>query len=168
MGDKENLISRLKKVGVVHRQQIKLKHAGNTSYYIDIKKAYGYPEIMDLLCKMVKEQIGKRMSCVAACGHGGIPLAVALSAKYNLKLILVREKPKNHGRNVQIDGYMPNEKDRVWIVDDVFTTGKSINQVINIIKSTEAKVAGCSVIVRRNSQKLTIPCKHLITAEDLI
>ena len=164
----KKLINTLKTIGVVRKEAVALKHAGNSSVYIDIKKAYGYPEALTMLCKLMWEQMDKGTDCIAAGGYGGLPLAGALAEKYNLQLTLVREKPKTHGRNVWIDGYVPKLGDKIWIIDDVFTTGKSIKQIIKTLRPTKAKVIGCSVVVRRSKKELTIPCKHILTIEELL
>lgn len=165
---KEKLILKLKAIKVIQRQKINLKHAGASNFYIDIKKIYGYPEILDLISDAVIGGIDKRTTCVAGAGYGGIPLATAVSLKLGLGLVLVRDKKKAHGRNVWIDGYVPQAKDRVWIIDDVFTTGKSIEHMTKILKITKAKVIGCSVVVRRSEQKISIPYKSILTMEELL
>ena len=165
---KEKLIKKLKEIGVVKKRRVNLKHAGISNFYVDIKKAYGEPKILAMLSKAVWRQIDKNITCVAAAGYGGIPLAAAVSGKYGLKLVLVREKPKEHGMNVWIDGYMPKKGDKVWIVDDVLTTGKSIKHIIKVIKKTDAKIFGCSIVVKRGDGQTDIPLFHILGAEDLL
>lgn len=170
MGNKnvKKLIEALKRIDVVRKEKVRLKHAGTSQFYIDIKKAYGYHRILDEFCRHLRKIMPRGIGCIAAGGYGGLPLATALALKYKLKLTFVREKPKMYGRNVWIDGYIPNEKDRIWIVDDVLTTGKSISQTAKTLTTTKARITGCGVIVRRSNQKLKIPCRHLMKAGDLI
>lgn len=170
MGGKSmrKLIDILKTIGVVRKEPVTLKHAGNSAVYIDIKKAYGYPGALSMLCKLMRKQMDKKIDSIAAGGYGGLPLAGALAEKYNLQLTMVREKPKGHGRNVWIDGYVPKAGDKIWIIDDVFTTGKSINHMVKTLKSTKAKVVGCSVVVKRTKKKIPIPCKYILTMEELL
>lgn len=165
--NKKKLVKRLEEIGVIRKQPVKLKHGAISDLYIDIKKAYGYPKALNILCESMRRIMNKRANCIAAAGYGGLPLAAALSSKYDLKLVLVREKPKTHGRNVWIDGYIPNAKDKVWIVDDVFTTGKSIRQVMKIVKRTKANVLGCGIVVNRAEGKISVSCKYILTAKEL-
>src|SRR3989344_7827877 len=113
----QDLISRLKQLSVVERGTVELKNAGTSGYYINIKKAYGDPELMFLLCKDLWEKIPKEVTCIASSGHGGIPLATRMSGLYARKLALVRDGPKKHGMIELIDGHMPSSKDKVAIVD---------------------------------------------------
>lgn len=165
---KENLIRKLKGIDIVREEKVKLKHAGASGFYVDVKKAYGYPEILDLICRQIGKCVSKKTTCVAAAGYGGLPLAAIISGKRKLKLTMVREKPKTHGRNVWIDGYLPGEADRIVIVDDVFTTGKSIRQIVRVLRSTGAKISGCAVVVKRGKGRIGITCSHLLTAEELL
>ncbi|MBI2035090.1 MAG: hypothetical protein HYT12_00200 [Candidatus Liptonbacteria bacterium] len=165
---KKKLIQKFKEIGVIKKEKVKLKHGGASRFYVDVKKTYGYPDILNELCKRVYEGMPETVSCIAAGGYGGLPLASTIALKYKLRLVLVRDKPKKHGRNAWIDGYVPNRKDKTWIVDDVLTTGKSIIQMAQIVRSTKAKVIGCGVVVRRGRRKLAIPCEYLMTAEDLM
>lgn len=166
--NKKRLIKALREIGVVRKGNVRLKHAGASGFYVDVKKAYGYPEILDLICRQIGKRVGKKTTCAAAAGYGGIPLAAVLSEKYKLKLALVREKPKTHGRNVWIDGYVPGEADGVLIVDDVLTTGKSVKKIIKTLKPTGAKISGCAVVVKRGKGKIGIICRHLLTLEELL
>jgi len=166
--DKEKLIRRLKDTGVVKREQVVLKHAGTSALYIDIKKVYGYPDILAILVELIRGHISKEVNCIAACGYGGLPLAGALAIKHKLHLVLVREESKKHGRNVWIDGYAPKSGDKIWIVDDVFTTGGSIKHIMRILKPTGVKVIGCSVVVKRTNKKIPIQCKYILFINDLL
>jgi len=166
--NKKKLIDILKAISVVRKEAVVLKHAGGSAVYIDIKKAYGYPKALTMICKLMWECMDKKVDCIAAGGYGGLPLAGALAGKYNLQLTLVREKPKTHGRNVWLDGYVPKAEDKIWIIDDVFTTGESIKHIIKTLKPTKAKIIGCSVVIRRSKKKIAIPCKHILTMEELL
>lgn len=165
---KKKLLKKLKRIGVVRKEKIKLKHAGKSSFYIDIKKSYGHPEVLDLITRYIGKKVKRGVSCVAGAGYGGIPLAASLALKLGLKLTLVREKKKRHGRNVWVDGYLPSKSDKVLVADDVLTTGKSVGKVVKLLKSTGAKVGDCWVVVNRQDNKVKTHCKFIFTIKDLI
>ena len=162
------LVELLKQTGVIDMEPVKLKNAGFADFYLDIKKAYGYPEVLNCIADELWFKINKNITCIAAAGYGGLPPASIISSVNDLKLALVREELKNHGKTRYIDGYIPDEKDKIVIVDDVFTTGKSLRKTIEILNQTGAKITECCVVVKRGNGKLAVPLKYLLTPEELI
>lgn len=166
--NKSQLVKQLKNIGVITRGSFVL-HSGTISdYYLDIKRAYGNPKILNLLVTLLYKKIPKRVTCVAASGYGGIPLASVISIKYKLPLALLRDTIKDHGTAAPVDGYVPSAKDVVAIIDDVFTTGASINDMAQSIRECGAKIAGAYVIVRRENSQSPIPLKYILIMRDLV
>ena len=164
----DDLIARLKQLQIVQRGEVQLSHAGSSDYYIDIKKAYGDADAFELMDKSLAVNIPQRTNCIAASGYGGVPLAGALSVLYQRNLSLVRVEHKEHGLLKSIDGYVPSEGDRIAIVDDVLTTGRTLQKVIDIIAPTGAEIVGCYVFVKRGEAQLSVPVKSLLQVEDLL
>lgn len=166
---KTELIKKLRQLDVIYREPVDLKHGAKSLYYVDIKKAYGYPKILEYICDCIWEQMNKSTTCIAASGYGGISVATILSVRHNLKLTLVRDEPKKHGKGGWLDGYEPIKEDKVSIFDDVLTTGGSLGNMIKVIKEeTEAKILGCYVVVKRGEWESDIPLSHLLVPEDLL
>jgi len=126
----KKLVNRLKELEIIYKGKVKLKNAGVSDFYIDVKKAYGYPDALNLISNYLYTYIDKRATCVASAGYGGLTIASVISSKYGLNLTLIRDEPKKHGKISLIDGYIPNEKDKVAVIDDVFTTGESLRKII--------------------------------------
>ncbi len=164
----QDLIQKLKQAQIVYNGQVDLKHAGTSQYYIDIKKTYGDPETLFLLCKYLWEKIPQETTCFAASGYGGIPLATRMSGLYTRRLTLVRDEPKQYGLGGWIDGYLPTGKDKIAIVDDVCTTGSSLRKMMEALRPTGAEILGCYVIVKRGDVNLEVPLVQVVSAEDLL
>jgi len=163
---RKNLLERLREIKIIDKREIKLRSGAVSSFYCDIKKVYGYPEVMNALVDLIKNKISKNITCIAASGYGGIPLASVISSRLNKKLILVREKPKKHGRGGYIDGYIPNKKDKIAIVDDVITSGSSIRSTIRTLKKMKVKTSYAIVVVERRKVKLPIPYYFIFNVEE--
>src|SRR3989344_8478758 len=164
----DDLITRLKQLKIVHCEEVELSHDGPSNYYIDIKKAYGDAKAFPLMVDLMAKEIPHPTNCIAASGHGGLPLAGALSVLYARNLSLVRTELKEHGLLKYIDGYVPSKGDKVAIVDDVFTTGRTLQKVINIITPTGAEIVGCYVFVKRGEGPLSVPVVSLLHIEELL
>jgi len=104
-----NLIETLKPF--VIKGHFILSSLTETDIYFDLKEAYGKPEILNFIADSVYEKIDKETTCVAGKGFLGIPLAIAISSRHNLNLVLIRDKPKIYGTEKFIEGYIPKK----WI-----------------------------------------------------
>ena len=171
---KKIIQERLKEIGVVINEEVELAHGEKSKYYIDVKKSYGYSDVMGFYLLYITEYFEvkrKKIDCIAGAGFGGALLAIALSQFWNVNSSFVRDIPKNHGiKNKMIDGYEPQKGDRVLLVDDVFTTGKSLKKARKILEETGAKIVGIFVIVNRSRKLPKINGKkviYILTPEDL-
>ena len=164
----EELISELKKTQVVQKGKVIGKSGRVLDFYIDLKKALGSPGVFNLICDELCDTIDKKATCIAGSGLGGLPLATAVSLRLGLPLVLVRDEIKKHGLQKKINGYAPTAKDKIVIIDDVFTTGTCILNTVRILATTKAKIiGGCVVVSRGDTTNLKIPIKSLLKVEDL-
>ena len=144
-----------------------MKQGQRSDFYVDVEKAYGHPHLLNYISDMLWEQLDKRTTCIAAEGYGGLSPASVVAAKYNLNLTLIRGEPKDHAKGGRIDGYLPGKGDKVSIIDDVFTTGGTIREIVEILRPTGAEILGSHVVVKRGEGELEIPVTHILVPEDL-
>jgi orotate phosphoribosyltransferase len=164
----KDLIAVLKSLGVVIREPITLVSGKRSDYYLDIKRAYGYPQALNKIADELGRVIDREATCIATAGYGGLSPASVISSRFNLKLVLVRNEPKRHGKGGWIDGHVPNNSDKIAIIDDVFTTGGSIMKIIEVLEPTGAEIIGAYVVAKRGDGNLSIPLTYLLTAEELL
>ncbi|MEK6925745.1 MAG: orotate phosphoribosyltransferase [Nanoarchaeota archaeon] len=168
---REELIRELKKAEIVSYGDFTLKSGKKSNFYVDLKKVFGNPRILSLICENLYNSLtllDERPNVIAASGYGGIPIATLLSVKTGLHLTLVREKTKDHGENLVIEGYIPKKEDKIIIIDDVFSAGTSINNTIDGLKGTQAKILGAIVVLNREEAKANFPLKCLISLNELV
>jgi orotate phosphoribosyltransferase len=134
-------------------------------YYVDVKLAYGY--MIGLISQCLYLEMPSRTTCVAAAGYGGLPPAAVIAEKHDLKLTLIRAEPKRHGKGGMIDGHVPTPADKITVIDDVFTTGKNMRTVTEVLKPTGAQILGYLAVVKRSEGTMD-GLKYLILAEDLL
>lgn len=175
----KKLANELKKLGIVKNGKFKLTSGKTSDFYINMKGALAYPEISELicneLCKIVdpvkrpdRHRASNKATCIASIGYGGLPLAARVSLKLGLPLVVVREAPRKHGLKNSIDGYVPTARDKVAIIDDVFTMGTSMNKIITALSKTKAKIiAGYVVVDRGETANFPILIRSLMNAKQL-
>ena len=71
---KKALIKRLHEIGVIMNKPVLLRSSITADFYCDIKKAYGYPDILNALANLVIAKLKKSENCIAVSGYGGLPL----------------------------------------------------------------------------------------------
>lgn len=165
---KKEILERFSDIGVVHKESTKLRSGTLADFYCDIKKAYGYPDILNALAGEVGKMLPDNVTAIAGSGYGGLPLAALVAAKFNKKFIAVRDKEKSHGKGGLIGGYIPTEKDVVVIVDDVLTTGSSVKETYGILKETRINIESVIVVVKRGDAELPIPYTYMFTVDEIV
>lgn len=138
--------------------------SGKTSnYYFDMKPTMldpiGSTLLGDALFSVVKRY---DVDYVGGLEIGAIPLTTLVVAKSQLtdnsvNGFIVRKQPKDHGTQNRIEGLTLDESlsgKRVAILEDVTTTGKSANTVVENLQNLGAKVVVVvSVLDRRNGAR---------------
>jgi orotate phosphoribosyltransferase len=163
----QDLIDRMKALGVVISGNVMLKHAGESKVYYDIKNVYGVPKDLEMVADCVWGLMDPKPTAVAGDGHGGAPLATAISLRKRIPLSQVRKEPKGYGLNKMIDSYVPVPNDKVAIVDDVLTTGGTVEHMAQVIRTTGAHVSGIYVILKRDEFKSDLVVRYLLTPDQL-
>src|SRR5690606_22176928 len=81
------------------------------------------------------------VSVVAGVATAGIPQGVLVAQELGLPFIYVRSKAKEHGRGSLIEGeFSPGQ--RVVVIEDLISTGKSSLQAVKALRDAGCEVAG--------------------------
>ncbi len=112
--------------------------------YCDNRKTLSFPFIRDFvkseLCNVVFEKFPDA-GMVAGVATAGIPWGAMVADQLKLPFIYVRSKPKEHGLGNQIEGYFKAGQ-RVVVIEDLISTGKSSLQVCKVLKEQGLEVEG--------------------------
>lgn len=116
--------------------------------YCDNRLTISYPQVRQLICKGLVEVIKTNYpdaEVIAGTATAGIPHAAWVAEALNLPLIYVRSKPKDHGQGKQIEGVLKAEQ-KVVVIDDLISTGKSVLGAVQAVQKDNAKVVGVAGI----------------------
>lgn len=164
---RNDLIKHLRGIGAIYKEKVVLRSGKVSNFYCDIKKAFGYPDILNALADEIGAKLSGEITCVAASGYGGLPLASVIASRFNKKFTAVRNSEKNHGKGGMIDGYIPKENDVVIIVDDVITSGSSIKETWSVLKNLGIRVDSAIVVIKRGDPELPIPYSFIFTVAEI-
>lgn len=142
-------------------------------YYIDCKKAFSYPEARTLIGELMYEKIiDVNADAIGGIALGAYPLAIAISdiaykKGYLLRVFVVRKESKDHGLKKTLEGDI-KKGDRVVIVEDVVTTGRSTIEAIEKSREAGLEIVKVIALIDRQEGKGRVECESLFTLQDFI
>ncbi|MDI9611135.1 MAG: orotate phosphoribosyltransferase [Archaeoglobales archaeon] len=165
------LVRKLIEVGALKFGDFILSSGKKSNVYVDIKLAVTYPEILEMIGSEIAEILKKyevdRIACIEL---GGVPIATAVSLKTKKPLVIFRKELKNYGLGGDMIGEI-REGERIAVVEDVITTGKSALSVAERVKKKGGKVITIVAVVDREESGMkfesVLKLSDLIKAKDL-
>src|SRR6476620_752089 len=130
--------------------------------YCDNRKVLSLPYIREYikseLCNVVFEKFAEA-EAIAGVATAGIAWGAMVADQLKLPFIYVRPKPKEHGLGNQIEGqYNPGQK--IVVVEDLVSTGKSSLQVVDVLRKNEVEVIGMVSIFNYRFQQAAEAFEH--------
>ncbi|MFH0920004.1 MAG: orotate phosphoribosyltransferase [Fibrobacterota bacterium] len=133
--------------------------------YFQCAKVLQYPKNMTLLCMDIARKAETlRPEVILGPAIGGIVVAQEVGRILNLRTIF--SERENNEMTLR-RGFELSKGERVFIVEDVFTTGKSIHEVRRLVAAAGAELIGAAVIVDRSGGRVDtgVAVDSLLTLE---
>ena len=112
--------------------------------YCDNRKVLSFPFIRDFIksemCNVVFEKFPDA-ELLAGVATAGIAWGAMAADQLKLPYVYVRPKPKEHGLGNQIEGFYEKGQ-KVVVIEDLVSTGKSSLQVVDVLKEKGLDVIG--------------------------
>jgi orotate phosphoribosyltransferase len=129
-------------------------------YYIDLRLTLSSPITMDWICtaltRIIVKEIGReKIDKILGVPTAGVPFATLVSQKLNLPLIYYRQARKEHGVRKKVEGIL-ERNDRVLLIDDLITTGKSVIEAAEVVRDQGGVVNELVVLLDREQEGLQV------------
>ena len=153
MSDRDALQAMLSET--IQTGEITLASGRTTDFYFDGRLVTLDPKGLSLVSRLGFEKIAGRCDAVGGPTSGADPIVAgiglaSLEKGAPVRTFFTRKEAKGHGMGRRIEGPALKDGDRVFIVDDVATSGGSLLQSAQVVaEETGAKVVGALVIVDR-------------------
>ena len=173
---KTELCRVLHKIGALKFGVFKLTSGRTSPYYIDLRIVPSFPDAFQRVCdvyvNLIKKELGKEgFDRIAGIPTAGIPFASLIAYQLGKPFLYIRQHVRLHGRERRIEGIiMPG--DRVLLVDDLITTGRSLRKAAKAIRAEGGLVNHALVLLDREEggkQRLAednISLHFLLTASE--
>ena len=143
----------LHKIGALKFGTFKLASGKISPYYIDLRIVPSFPDAFrktcDLYAELISTTVGtENFDRIAGVPTAGIAFASVIAYNFKKPFMYTRPRVKTHGRERRVEGIlMPGN--RVLVIDDVITTGKSLVQAVTAIRAEGGVVSDAAVLVNR-------------------
>jgi orotate phosphoribosyltransferase len=116
--------------------------------YCDNRKVLSFPYVREFIKSEMSNIIFSdfdNAEVLAGVATAGIAWGAMAADQLKLPYIYVRPKPKEHGLGNQIEGFYEKGQ-KVLVVEDLISTGKSSLQVVEVLRGAGLEVAGMVAI----------------------
>ena len=153
----------LRKTNALLEGHFVLSSGLHSSKYIQCAKLLSFPAKAEKICKSLALKIKrkfKKIDLILAPAMGGIIIGYEIGKLLKIETIFCE---RVNGKFTLRRGFNIRKGDKVLIIEDVITTGKSSMECVKLIKKAKGKLVGFATIIDRSSKK-TLKIKKKIVS----
>ena len=137
--------------GAILKGHFKLTSGRHSNQYIEKFRLLENPIALDKICSSMAELYkDKEIDLVVSAAIGGILIAGCVGRHLNVKHIF---SERVNGNMLFKRGFIIEKNQKVLIVEDIVTTGGSINELVKLLEEYNANIVGIASIIDRNDKK---------------
>ncbi|MCL5268706.1 MAG: orotate phosphoribosyltransferase [Bacteroidetes bacterium] len=146
--EKEKILEIFKSTGALQHGHFRLTSGLHSSEYFQCAKVLQYPQYNELLCgEIARHFFDWKVDLVVAPAIGGIMVGQEVARQMRVRGIFAEREDKSMSLR---RGFEVKPGERVLVCEDVVTTGGSVQEVVDLVKSAGGVVIGVGSIVDRS------------------
>ena len=136
--------------GAILKGHFKLTSGKHSNQYIEKFRLLENPIALDKICSTISKVYKKdKIDLVISAAVGGILISGGVGRHLNVKHIF---SERVNGKMYFKRGFNIDKGQNILIVEDIVTTGGSINEIIELVELYECNIIGIVSIVDRNDK----------------
>jgi orotate phosphoribosyltransferase len=163
MNEQDQLIEIFQKTGALLEGHFMLTSGRHSPTYFQCAKVLQYPEFLQKFSNEIVNHFQDiDIDIVITPAVGGIGLGTEIGRQLNKQTIFAE---REQGVMKLRRGFEITPESNVLVIEDVITTGGSVNEVIELVRDSGAKVVGVGVLVDRSGGKVKLHEKQFSVTE---
>jgi len=161
----EQILDIFRRTGAWQDGHFLLSSGFHSPAYLQCALVLQYPE----LAKQLGDELGRlfknmEATCVVSPAIGGIIIGYEVARFLGIRALFCE---REQGSMTLRRGFKVTPHDRVLIIEDVITTGRSTREVIEVVSQGGATVQGIGAIINRGVTEIEpeFPCNCLVTVK---
>jgi orotate phosphoribosyltransferase len=160
---KEEVLKVFKQTGALLDGHFRLTSGLHSPQYFQCALVLQDPMQAQKLCWEIATQfMTEKIDVVIAPAIGGIVVAQEVARLISARAIF---SERENGAMTLRRGFEIGANEKVLVVEDVVTTGGSIKEVINLVRSAKADLKGVGFLVDRSQGKIEFPVRKFSVLE---
>ena len=163
----EEVMKKFEDAGAIQKGHFKLTSGVHSDTYIQCAQVMQHPGFMHNLCsELGKKFRGDDIDIIVGPAIGGIIMAHVMAQVLGPWVRAIFTERENRKMTLR-RSFEINQGEKVLVVEDVTTSGSSVREVIDIVKSRQGKVVGVGVLIDRSGGKVDfgIKTEKLLTVD---
>lgn len=148
----QELLAQFQSLGVLQTGHFKLTSGLHSEQYMQCAKLFEYPGKAGEVVGALLPQLPETIETVVAPAIGGITVGYELARLLGCRFVFAE---RQDGNMTFRRGFTLRPGEKVLAVEDVVTTGGSVQEVVDLAKESGAEVLGVATIVDRSQGKAT-------------
>ncbi|MGY8782718.1 MAG: orotate phosphoribosyltransferase [Fidelibacterota bacterium] len=149
MNNDEQILSIFRSTDSLLEGHFVLSSGRHSRSYFQCAKVLQHPEYLTAFSIMIADEFeSKKPDVVISPAIGGVVLGTEVGAQLGCRTIFAERK---QGEMVIRRGFEIKPSEKVLVVEDVITTGGSVNEVIALVEESKGEMIGVGVLVDRSN-----------------
>jgi orotate phosphoribosyltransferase len=151
MSDQDKVLEIFEKSNALLKGHFLLSSGLHSDVYFEKFQVLQYPDHVETLCQMLAKRFkDDNIDLVVGPTTGGIIISYEVGKNLGTRAIFAETE---HGNRVFKRGFKLAQGERTLVVDDVMTTGGSLNEVVRLVEKHKGEIVGIGLLLDRSGGK---------------